>query len=234
MTETHISPFNFLCWKEDDGSLIASTLDRPDYISILTIDGIDAEDIISYARETGGENWANCVAEKFPDFVSTLARKEPGRQCFVDTGKAMVEFADARTWEVQEKEFEATATAYNEAVRIELMRRDNDDGKKKKKTDNHSEDDDDDDYETVDSDDADDDDEEDSEANTARHIVAMVGSQLESAIYLADKLGLTKSEIKNVFSSCVKSEIPSTLAECTRNTKNEAVLMYIMSMQEHS
>lgn len=228
-----VSPFSFLCWKDDDASLMASTPDSMDYISLISIDGVSAEEVVDLARERDGEEWEHSVAEKFPLYIAALAAAK-GTSCFVQTGKAKVEFADARTCEVEEKELPATSAAYAESVRIEKERKASRHIMKEKKENmkdhktSSGENEDDDDFETCDDDEESN---EDQKEKFEQEAVAMVGSQFETAIYMASHLGLTSREIHEVFSLNVSCTVPRSAAECNHSVQNAAVLTYLSSLQ---
>lgn len=53
----NISPFTFLAWKEDEDALVAGTMDQSlGYIALLSLDNIDASEIIECAKTEKGEN----------------------------------------------------------------------------------------------------------------------------------------------------------------------------------
>lgn len=243
------SPFSFLCWKEDEDCLMASTLDNPRYISLLSVDGISGDDIVQHARDTKS-SWEDDVASQFPLYVAAIA-KERNISCFSDTGFATVEFADAQTLEVDEQRLIATEEAYEKAVETELLRaqyKSNYTNKKEEKahhgrggkhskdcdpksSDNQEETDDDDDFETVSSGEENENHDHSissHETNRKNGITSGILNQLQIAVDLAGFLGLTDDEIDSAFSECVGCKIPSTSQECVQIATNPVVLKFIV------
>lgn len=117
-----ISPFSFLVWKEDKQELVAGTSDTTlGYMVLLTVDGVDVEDIVKYMKDQEDERWHDTVARNWPTYVKAVA-SAAGKPTFLDTGKCDVEYADINTGEVLEITLPATAASYQEAVRVETAR----------------------------------------------------------------------------------------------------------------
>eukprot|EP00796_Vickermania_ingenoplastis_P008441 gene8441-5919_t len=186
-----------------------------DYITLISVDGVDADEIVRYAREQS-DDWENTIAEKFPTYIAALA-KSP---CFLETGNATVDYADLQTCEVMQKTLAATSENYNEAVRIEGQRREVQGGNEYGGEEDE--------YETVDDEESDD---ESSEENgKEQSLVSMIGNQMEVAIYIAAEMGLTPEEIHEIFRTTVSCDVPLGQEECLHQTTHHAVKKYLMSL----
>lgn len=219
-----LSPFSFLCWKEDDESLMASTLENDNYISLISVDGIPVEDIVGYAQKHYPK-WEDCIALVFPKCVAALASINE-TPCFADGGAAKVEYSDSVTWEVHEGDFPASRAAYDKSVKIENERNAHGEAvKEAKKNAKAGDADDDDDFESVD--DEEEEDEEDTELAHEHNTVAMMTSQMEAAIFMAGHLGLSVEDIASVIQSQLSIPLPHTVEDCVNSATSAAVLEFL-------
>lgn len=236
---------------------MASTLDNPRYISLLSIDGISGDDIVEYARSSDS-TWENSIAKNFPLYVAAIA-KERKIPCFCDTGIAHTELADAQTFEVEEQDINATEEAYAKALETEVLRAEyttqtlKTKGKDKAsrrgtktKTvpckepksinkDNEGDDnDDDDDFETISTDEEDaseDGNEELEEKDKEYLVISEIGNQFAAAINIASELGLTDEEIESAFSSSADTATQSVGTNNASISRCAAVQKYLMEHQ---
>lgn len=244
------SPFTFLTWKDDDEAVVASTTNTElGYIQVLSIDGIDIDDIVAHARVTndGDAGLTTNFAEKFPSYVAAVAAAK-GSECFATTGKAKVEYAEMNTGVVNEAEMEATAANFNECVRLDGQRAAHEaahgggGGKKKKtqkpKTDGEEEEEDDDDgedYEDMDDDDDEEEEEDESPKGQAymakRRLLDMVSTQMETAFSIAFDMGLTVEDTQAAFRAAVPPlfPVPQTPEECMHAAEENMALKEYLS-----
>lgn len=242
ITIPHVSPFRYLIYKEDEGSLVALLADSPDtagtnanrqYVSLLTIDGVECDDIIAYASEhnknveagvdtsriralEGAQlGWEVNLCLYFPDyFYGTCLEsgKNPEETFLLNANHAaFVEYVDMSTSEVLEATVAATSGAYNEMVQGEAARQTHQGstgagGHASKGKKHHKESNSDDEYEDVE-----DEEEEEGTGNEPAtraesrkmHFLEMFTTQLETLMSIGHDLGLTPADMAEVYERAI-------------------------------
>lgn len=234
MAALDVSPFTFIAWKEDEDSIVVGTEDtKLGYMTLLSIDGVDAEAIVAKAKaEQGEDKWEKTLAKEFPRYVQALA---DAGTAFPATRKAKVEYADMNTGEVLDIELPATSAAYNECVRVETVRGAHTPNIGQEAASDEDE------YEDLD-DDEDEEDEEDEEVESPekrryarrRMFIDMLTTQLETALSIGGDLGLTVEEMREVYHAAAGPHpVPQTPEECFKMAQGDLALQKYLASAEH-